>query len=215
MQALFVGSHPAIDFLNTRFAPSGDAVETIPDGRAYLAWLIAAGLLDDGTAAKLARVGTKALDDAAAEARKVREWLREWLVQWRARPSAEYVDEIAALNKLLARETLKREVARRQDALELVERSQIDDARGLIWLVADRAAALITQEDPALIGECAGPQCTLWFLDRTKSHRRRFCSAVACGNRAKVAAFRSRRRDSDDVPSKPKRPPRKASRPTR
>nr|WP_254214234.1 CGNR zinc finger domain-containing protein [Burkholderia multivorans] len=32
----------------------------------------------------------------------------------------------------------------------------------------------------------------LWFLDRTKSHRRRWCSKALCGNRQKVAAFRRR-----------------------
>ena len=46
--------------------------------------------------------------------------------------------------------------------------------------------------DPALLKACAGADCTLWFLDRTKAHRRMFCSATACGNRAKVAAFRRR-----------------------
>ena len=48
------------------------------------------------------------------------------------------------------------------------------------------------QEDPALLKACAGADCTLWFMDRTKAHRRMFCSATACGNRAKVAAFRRR-----------------------
>ncbi|WP_428243533.1 CGNR zinc finger domain-containing protein [Gynuella sp.] len=37
--------------------------------------------------------------------------------------------------------------------------------------------------------------CTLVFLDTTKSHRRRWCSVVLCGNRMKVAAFRSRKHD--------------------
>jgi predicted RNA-binding Zn ribbon-like protein len=41
----------------------------------------------------------------------------------------------------------------------------------------------------------AGAGCTLWFVDRTKAHRRIFCSATTCGNRAKVAAFRQRQRE--------------------
>lgn len=207
MQAPFVGNHAAIDFLNTRFAPSGDAVETIGDGRAYLAWLISAGLLNEERAVRTGRlVGVKALDEAAAEARRVREWVRDWLARWRVRPAADYAEEIAALNKLLARETLTREMVRARapvGRLEVVERSHIDDASGLLSLVAARVAALITEEDPALIRQCAGPGCTLWFLDRTKSHRRRFCSASACGNRAKVAAFRSRRRNIRDERGKP------------
>jgi predicted RNA-binding Zn ribbon-like protein len=196
MFAPFVGNHAAIDFLNTAFAPSGASIETIGDGKAYLAWLVAAGLLDEDRAAKLARrFGVKALDEAAAEAREVREWARDWLLRWRSRSRADFAAEIAALNKLLARETRRCEVVPATDGgLELVERSRVSDASGLLALVVARIARLITEEDPTLIKACAGSGCTLWFLDRTKSHRRRFCSASACGNRAKVAAFRTRQR---------------------
>jgi predicted RNA-binding Zn ribbon-like protein len=55
-------------------------------------------------------------------------------------------------------------------------------------------AALITKEQPSLVKDCAGSTCTLWFLDQSKAHRRLFCSPSACGNRAKVAAFRDRQR---------------------
>jgi len=32
----------------------------------------------------------------------------------------------------------------------------------------------------------------MWFYDRTKSHRRRWCSMALCGNRAKARAHRER-----------------------
>jgi predicted RNA-binding Zn ribbon-like protein len=51
---------------------------------------------------------------------------------------------------------------------------------------------LLMQEDLSLVRQCGGEDCTIIFLDRTKSHRRRWCSMAACGNRAKVAAFRAR-----------------------
>jgi predicted RNA-binding Zn ribbon-like protein len=34
---------------------------------------------------------------------------------------------------------------------------------------------------------------TLWFLDKSKSHTRRWCSMGLCGNRHKVASFRKRK----------------------
>jgi predicted RNA-binding Zn ribbon-like protein len=80
---------------------------------------------------------------------------------------------------------------------QLVERCRLDSADQLLGLVALQVARLITEEAPALIKPCAGPDCTLWFRDRTKAHRRLFCSAAACGNRAKVAAFRERQRAGD------------------
>jgi len=195
MQPLFLGSHPAIDFLNTSLAPHGAHIETIADGAALVSWLVAAGLLEAGEAGKLERrFGVKALDATAQEARKVREWARAWLVRWRSRPKGGYEEEIVALNKLLARETRSREVVADKGGFRVIETPRIEMPGELIALVAVQIAALLAEEDPCLVKDCAGGGCTLWFLDRTKAHRRRFCSATACGNRAKVAAFRSRQR---------------------
>lgn len=195
MKPIFVGSHQALDFLNTFMTPYEEQIETIGDGRAFLEWLVAAEMLDETTAAKLLRrFGIKALDAAAAEARKVREWARSWLARWRTALDADYTEEIAVLNKLLARETSKREVVMGDEGFTLVERPHVDSADALLGLVAAQIAALITTEQASLVKSCAGHQCSLWFLDRTKAHRRMFCSASACGNRAKVAAFRERQR---------------------
>ena len=191
--ALFVAGHPAIDFLNSAYAPGGELVETIGDGRALLDWMAGAGLLDQDEAARLARRFTrKALDATAQEARTVREWARTWIAAWRESPARDYGEEIAALNQLLARESRGRELVARKRRLELIERPHFTAARELLAPIALEIARLVTQEDPALIKACAGAACTLWFLDRTKAHRRMFCSATACGNRAKVAAFRRR-----------------------
>jgi predicted RNA-binding Zn ribbon-like protein len=195
MTPLFVGSHPAIDFLNTSLAPNGEQIETIPDGRTYLDWFVGAGMLSQEDAARqLRRFGAKSLDQAAAEARRVREWVRSWLVRWRASPTADYSDEIAALNKLLARQVQRLEIAATEVGPSLIERSHIEAANALIALIAIEIAKLFTEEEASLLRTCAGTACTLWFLDRTKAHRRMFCSTATCGNRAKVAAFRERQR---------------------
>jgi predicted RNA-binding Zn ribbon-like protein len=195
MTPLFVGSHPAIDFLNTSLAPNGEHIETIPDGRTYLDWFVGAGMLSQEDAARqLRRFGAKSLDQAAAEARRVREWVRSWLVRWRSSPTADYSTEIAALNKLLARQVQRLEIATTDDGPSLIERSHIESANALIALIAIEIAKLFTREEASLVRSCAGSACTLWFLDRTKAHRRMFCSTSTCGNRAKVAAFRERQR---------------------
>lgn len=63
------------------------------------------------------------------------------------------------------------------------------------WLapVALAAAELIAKGDFDLVRKCEHPECSLLFYDRTKSHRRRWCSMALCGNRHKVAEFRKRR----------------------
>jgi predicted RNA-binding Zn ribbon-like protein len=193
VQPLFLGGHPAMDFLNTRFGPEGRQKETIGSGRALLAWLVAAKLLDAATAARLSRrLGDEVLDAAAAEARRFREWARGWLARWRTAPRRDYADELAVLNKLLARETCHHQVLAEGRDLKWVARPRLDNADALIALIAAQVAALVTAENASLVRSCAGPDCSLWFLDRSKAHRRMFCSAAACGNRAKVAAFRAR-----------------------
>lgn len=196
MCPLFLGGHPAVDFLNTALAPRGTVIELIGDGRAYVDWLAAAGLLDRETASTLTRrFGVKAIDAAAEEARRVREWARGWLSRWRTAPRGNYRAEVTELNKLLEREAVRREVIPERAGMKVVERPRIETANALVGLVAMQIAALVTQEQPSLLKHCAGSACTLWFLDRTKAHRRLFCSATACGNRAKVSAFRRRQRE--------------------
>jgi len=193
---LFVAGHPAVDFLNTAYAPGGERIETLVDGRALLDWMVGAQLLaEEESAALQRRFSRKALDATAHEARTVREWARTWLTAWRANPARDSSEEIEVLNKLLAREERERELVVSKRRLALVDRSRIADANALLAPIAVAIAQLVSQEDPALVKACAGADCTLWFLDRTKSHRRMFCSAAACGNRAKVAAFRLRQRE--------------------
>lgn len=192
---LQLGGHRALDFLNTWREP-GKAEETLGDGRAFGDWLVAMGHLEPSELARLKRrFDEAAMDAAAAEARRFREWTREWLTRWRRAPGARYTKELEQLNRVLAREDRNRQVVASKAGMELREVAAYESAATMVSLPAADIADLLTREDPELIRECAGDPCTLWFLDRTRSHRRRFCSAAVCGNRAKVAAFRERQRE--------------------
>jgi predicted RNA-binding Zn ribbon-like protein len=196
MEPVFIGSHPAVDFLNTSLTPNREQIELIGDGRSFFAWLVAAKLIDDGQTGKLLRrMGVKGADAAAAQARHLREWARSWLERWRSAPNRDYSLEIEKLNRYLAMEVSRREIVRTDQGIELTTRLQVESADELLALLAFQIATLITHEDASLLKSCSGSGCTLWFLDRTKAHRRLFCSTATCGNRAKVAAFRDRQRE--------------------
>ena len=199
MKPLFLGGHPAMDFLNTRPTPRGEPIELIGDGTSYVGWLEEARLLPATTARKLRRrFGAAALDAAAGEARELRGWARDWIARWRDAPGAAYGAELRRLNRLMARAACYPELALTKDGFQVTERWRIGSADELIAVVAAQVASLVATEQPALVKRCAGPGCTLWFVDHTKAHRRVFCSAAACGNRAKVAAFRERQRGTGD-----------------
>src|SRR5688572_21111262 len=195
MQPLFLGGHPALDFLNTLPTPRGEAVELIGDGRSFAGWMESAGLLGGLSAAKLERnLGAGALDGAAAEARKLREWARDWVARWREAPRRDYEAELRRLNRMLERARRISELVATKKGLQIEERHRIEAADDLLAVLAAQIASLVASEQPELVKRCAGAGCSLWFVDRTKAHGRLFCSAAACGNRAKVAAFRERQR---------------------
>ena len=64
----------------------------------------------------------------------------------------------------------------------------------LLAPIALSMADLVSAGNFDLVRRCENQPCTLWFYDRTKGHRRRWCSQAVSGNRAKVAPFRWRER---------------------
>ena len=57
-----------------------------------------------------------------------------------------------------------------------------------------RDALVLVEPGDAVLKWCANPTCTHPFLDRSRGHRRRWCEMAGCGDRAKAAAYRARRR---------------------
>lgn len=65
---------------------------------------------------------------------------------------------------------------------------------GLLSFLAREAVHLFGGEDAAHMRQCQSPTCTIFFIDTSRSGDRRWCSMSACGNKAKVAEFRRRKR---------------------
>ncbi|MBI3526007.1 MAG: ABATE domain-containing protein, partial [Betaproteobacteria bacterium] len=174
---MFIGDHAALDFLNTKVGPPFGGAESIANGAAYVHWLAAAGLIDPAEVPEfLERFATPALDRVAGEARSLREWLRRILAKptgahtrWRAADVAEKLNPILALDSPL------RQLEISGGNLALREHCEYTRTRQLLVPIAQAIAELVTDGDPSLIKCCANQACTLWFYDRTKAHRRRFC----------------------------------------
>ena len=195
-QAFFVGDHAALDFLNTIATPRDELIESIPDGASYVGWLADAGLLNaPAVQGLLDKFGAPALDQVAGTARDLREWFRQ-VIEKPADPHWQAADVVAKLNGLLAMDHSRRQLEMCSGHLALKEGREYTQAQQLLVPVVQAIAELVIDGNPLLIKRCANPPCTLWFYDRTKAHRRRFCSASVCGNRVKVAAFRERQRQS-------------------
>jgi predicted RNA-binding Zn ribbon-like protein len=177
----FYGDHPALDLMNTVVQMNGQAVDIWQSDADVLTWLGEAGFAPDAAAPA----------GLLAAARKMRELVRGLI---HARKQGHALD-LAPLNDLLMQAQRHMELVKGEDgALQLQARYAADTPERLLAPLAESAASLLAEGDFALIRKCEDDTCTQWFLDRTKSHRRRWCSMAICGNRNKVASFRLRQK---------------------
>lgn len=75
----------------------------------------------------------------------------------------------------------------------IVYRPRDTSPASLLWPMANAVVHLVTSDKFEFVRQCEAHDCVLLFHDLSKSHRRRWCDMATCGNRMKVAAFRSRR----------------------
>ncbi|MFE7791479.1 CGNR zinc finger domain-containing protein [Streptomyces sp. NPDC057460] len=60
--------------------------------------------------------------------------------------------------------------------------------------VARDAIDILGGVDMPLLKECANPECTQIYIDRSRGGRREWCAMDPCGNKIKAAAYRARKR---------------------
>jgi predicted RNA-binding Zn ribbon-like protein len=197
--AVFLGDALGLDFLNSVATPAGTAIDWIDDGEGYLNWLEQARLVPGDALQKVrARALPGELDHVADRARSLREWFRGFVRRHKGGPlTSEAFAELQPLNRLLERDETFSQIGPQPTGhapfeLQTVRRWRNPDA--LLLPVGEALARLVCTEDFSYVKACEGPACTLLFVDHTRGHARRWCSMAICGNRAKQAAHRSRRK---------------------
>ena len=187
---LILADDPALDFLNTLAQAEDGPIEYLATNKDVVAWLKKTGYLDERDQPVFKR------EVLAVTARGLREIIRKLVAQRKADRKV----DIGALNSFLMHGRYKVQLARGDDGeLEVRHLFETDTPEQLLTQVAQAAAELLATGDFDLIRKCEADDCVLWFYDRTKAHRRRWCSMAICGNRHKVAKFRQRQRDNGEL----------------
>jgi predicted RNA-binding Zn ribbon-like protein len=183
----FVGDHPAINFINTLRMTGSELIDTWQTDEDVARWIVREGLRDTvpsitwppgvllRKARKLRQIARKAVEARKAKKRLPVDELNDFL---------EHSVSHCILN------------ANSRTDLHFERVYSQKTAEQYLAPIAESVAELLSHADFDLVRHCEGEQCVLWFYDRTKAHRRRWCSPQFCGNRAKVAAFRARTRQS-------------------
>jgi predicted RNA-binding Zn ribbon-like protein len=181
----FIGGHLSIDFVNTVRVVGGEVTDTLGSDDDVRVWLALAGV---PVAPKPAPWPDGALLEAA---RRLREAAREAIEARKAggRPPLKVINEF-----LESSASHGRLVARPGFGLEFRRIYRGGTPEEYLLPVTEAVAGLLAEGDFDLVRRCASDRCVLWFYDRTKGHGRRYCTSAGCGNRAKVAAYRSRTR---------------------
>jgi len=203
--AMFIAGDPGLDFLNSIGTPVDTVVEWLADGDDLMAWLEQAELVPPEAAATIrANCFPGELDAVAAQARALREWFRAFVVAHKGHslgPDSLY--ELEPLNRILERDDAYGAIGlRRVDGPDQLTTSGLEwrtlrrwrTPDSLLLPIAHAIANLLTSEDLSRVKACEKSPCTLFFLDRTRAQARRWCSMTVCGNRAKQALYRSRRK---------------------
>ena len=178
-----MGDDLAINFINTRRMVEGQLRDTLQSDSDVKAWLrrlevpVAKGSLPFGDGVLL-NEARELREIALAAVQDRKSGKKPWLV---------------ALNRFLANAPshalLTTDDARNLRVTRVYGKETVE---AFLAPVAEAVADLLADGDFNLVRHCEGNACVLWFYDRTKGHRRRWCTSTGCGNRAKVAAFRAR-----------------------
>jgi predicted RNA-binding Zn ribbon-like protein len=187
-----------LDFVNT------DSRDVLDDFPAFIGWLETAGALEQDRAPGILRRAEQQPAGAGAvlaDARRVRAALRN-LAERGVTLERARTDALTEINRVLGRSAGMRRIDLRPDGRCTRTFSPVGDAfAGLLIPIVDSAAdSLVTGELPR-IRRCVGTRCTRVFFDGTKNCCRRWCDMSTCGNRAKAARHRARRRATPSAPA--------------
>jgi predicted RNA-binding Zn ribbon-like protein len=182
------------DLINTVELTDGNPEESLPTDEAAVAFFVARHLAHEDD---LRRQSVREGDRWLRRIHEARAALRElWDAQVEGR--APGASAIASLNTLLDRGP-RVELRPTLAGVEVAHRHPEDDPTGeALARVATPLVEAIAAGATDRFRICANDGCRWVFEDASRAGRRRWCDMATCGNRAKVARYRSRRRGGPD-----------------
>lgn len=177
-----VGGHLALDLLNTVPIVGGKEVDAFQNDGDVLNWLIENNIED--SALEL----TYKQDEILITTRNLREMIRSLIA---ARKAGESL-QLDGINSFLKQGASYIQLQETDGKLDVITHREIKSVHQLLATIAEAAVDILTQVNFDMVRKCESTDCVLWFYDRTKGHKRRWCSMAVCGNRHKVSSFRMR-----------------------
>lgn len=177
-----------LDFANTLELTDGIPEDHVPDASALRAWLRDRSLVGD-------RVTVAAVAAELLAFRSLRDLVRE-LSARRAGGRAPTAGQLRRLNRVLREGVHYHELRLDEGGGHFTVGQVGSEVRQARAAIAGSLAHYLADHDVDRLRVCANDGCRWLFVDRSPGGRRRWCDMRTCGNRAKVARHRARRRDA-------------------
>jgi predicted RNA-binding Zn ribbon-like protein len=174
----FIADHPVLDFLATIAERRTTDEEKLQRPEDLAAWTAESGIATGAVAVSAAQL---------AHAVAVREAMYRMLGALidRAEPDPDDRELVNAAARH------PRPVPQLMPTANVSRDGTVD---GVLAVLACDCIELFDGPDRDLLRRCDDPKCTRLFVDRSRGARRRWCDMKGCGDRAKAAAYRRRRR---------------------
>jgi predicted RNA-binding Zn ribbon-like protein len=181
------------DFLNTdELDGAGHPVERMPALADATRWLEERGLLHPEEARRIEALPHDRQEAGRSQVHASRAALREIVEALVARRPADAA-ALETVNDLLRVRTLPELVAG-DGSLAIGHRHVGEPLEDALAGVAEPLVALVAADEADRLRICANDGCRWVFHDTSPTGRRRWCSMASCGNRAKAARHRARKR---------------------
>lgn len=181
---LFLSGNVALDFINTQYSENGIDKDVLANNQSVISWLEQVGQLKESP--------NVIPIDLMVISKQLRTKLKNIIDQLlNGQPP-----KLSAFNHLLDEVQFLEQLDWDNDKKKfiLLKKCRVKSSLSILEPVISSMLYLLTHENMQYIRQCEASDCVLYFLDLTKSHRRRWCSMSTCGNRMKVAAFRERKK---------------------
>ena len=182
-EAPMLADHLALDLLNTEARKDAALVDFWRRGEDVIRWLEQHGVAAPALTTAADR------DELLTQAKALRTLAQRLIDARRDGKPVDTTELNRYLHAYLGAPSLEHDS---QGKLVLSRVVRAAPAAALLGPVAQALAELLAEGDFALVKQCEHPDCILWFYDRTKAHKRRWCSMTTCGNRYKAAQFRKK-----------------------
>ena len=187
-----------LDFVNTYEQERGRWVDRLFDVETAVHWLADHDLLHrEMVDAELmaADADESACERTLSRIRSVRAALRELLdARVERRPPDD--GALRTVNRTL-RTQYTYELVPAADGVSMGHRHVGDPIDGALARLAESIARELTQPESERLRVCANDRCEWVFFDSSPGGRRKWCDMSTCGNQAKVARHRARKRENE------------------